>query len=140
MICDIINVPIRYKKRGDYYVYENSSIWIKIYKALTIIIFFILLIGGVFAGAFLRDINDVTSALSFPIGIISAFGELVFNMLIIQLLNNVRVIRENSQSLVDKMKSKGDNLYLMNGNLVSIDGGVQSIKTAVKQENANTEE
>ncbi len=119
---------------------ENSSIWIKIYKVLTIIIFFILLIGGVFAGAFLRDINDVASALSFPIGIISAFGELVFNMLIIQLLNNVRVIRENSQAMVDKMKSTGDNLYLMNGNLVSIDGGVQSIKNTVKKESSNTEE
>ncbi len=119
---------------------ENSNIWIKIYKALTIIIFFILLIGGVFAGAFLRDINDVASALSFPIGIISAFGELVFNMLIIQLLSNLRVIRENSQSLVDKMKSTGDDLYLMNGNLVSIDGGVQSIKNTVKKESSNTEE
>lgn len=119
---------------------ENSSIWIKIYKVLTIVIFFILLIGGVFAGAFLRDINDVASALSFPVGIISAFGELVFNMLIIQLLNNVRVIRENSQSLVDKMKSTGYDLYLMNDNLVSIDGGIQSIKNTVKKESSNTEE
>ena len=128
------------KKEGIIMFNENSSIWIKIYKALTIIIFFILLIGGVFAGAFLRDINDVASALSFPVGIISAFGELVFNMLIIQLLDNVRVIRENSQAMVDKMKSTGDNLYLMNGNLVSIDGGVQSIKNTVKKESSNTEE
>jgi hypothetical protein len=38
------------------------------------------------------------------------------------------------------MKSTGDDLYLMNGNLVSIDGGIQSIKNTVKKESSNTEE
>jgi len=84
---------------------EKSNIWLKIFKILIIVMFFACIIFGFVAG-----IGDVTSefldceiggdtifdfVVWFLIGIVGAFFELVGGMLILQLLNNVQIIREN---------------------------------------------
>ena len=86
---------------------EKNSRWIKIYKKITIITFFAFIIFGVIAG-----IGDVTSEfLDFDLGGDTFFDvivwvlacgavgfiQLTFNMLVIQLLNNVQIIREKAE-------------------------------------------
>ena len=89
---------------------EKSTKWIKIYRGITIVIFWICVVGGLLGG-----IGDATAGfLDFGLGGdddgfldlivwvlgIGGFGciQLVVNMLIIQLLNNVQIIREKIEN------------------------------------------
>lgn len=90
---------------------ERSEKWIRIYRGITIVIFWICVVGGVLGG-----IGDATSGfLDFGLGGdddgildlmvwvlgIGGYGcvQLVVNMLIIQLLNNVQIIREKVEKM-----------------------------------------
>lgn len=87
---------------------EKSARWIRIYKVLTLIAFWIFIVFGLVAGIgdysceFLDiDIGGDTFfdvILWVVIGAIVAFCQLVANMLIIQLLNNVQIIREKIEN------------------------------------------
>ena len=83
---------------------EKNKIWIQIYKIVAVALFFVFVLFGLIAG-----IGDFTSEfLDLDLGgdtifdilvwliVSSIFGfiQLVCNMLIIQLLNNVQLIRE----------------------------------------------
>ena len=89
---------------------ERSEKWIRIYKGITVAFFWICVVGGVLGG-----IGDATASfLDFGLGGdddgfldlivwvlgIGGFGciQLVANMLIIQLLNNVQIIREKIEN------------------------------------------
>ena len=87
---------------------EKSTQWIGIYKVLTVLAFWFFIVLGLVAGigdyscAFLDiDIGGDTFfdvILWVIIGAIVAFAQLVANMLIIQLLNNVQIIREKIEN------------------------------------------
>jgi hypothetical protein len=89
---------------------EKSGRWIKIYKILTIITFGICIAFGILAGigdasASFLDIGiggDDDGFFDFIvwvlIGGIVGFWQLVPNMLIIQFLNNIQIIREKIES------------------------------------------
>lgn len=90
---------------------EKDSKWIKIYKNITIIIFVIFIIIGTtigygdYSGEFF-DVDlggDTLLDYIFWILIFSTIGfmQLTFNMLIIQLLNNVQIIREKMESITE---------------------------------------
>lgn len=84
---------------------EKSGMWIKIYKIIAIVLFFAIATFGFIAGigdasAGILDIGmggDDDGFLDFfvwtVLGGFVGFGQLVFNMLVIQLLNNVQTIR-----------------------------------------------
>ena len=84
---------------------EKSCKWIEIYKCLTVIAFFVFIVFGIVAGigdaadSFLDlDLGGCTIVFDFLVwaiaGIIVGFIQLVTNMLVIQLLNNVQIIRQ----------------------------------------------
>ena len=87
---------------------EKSSKWIRIFKVITIALFFCFIIAGLLLGLDdgycvfdfeLCNVEIVGSEFGclmvwLLIGIAAAFIQLVVNMLIIQLLNNVQTIRE----------------------------------------------
>ena len=87
---------------------EKNCKWIKIYKMLTIATFFAFIIFGIVAGIgdasceFL-DIDIGGDIIFFDLilwvlaGGVVGFIQLVFNMLVIQLLNNVQIIREKAE-------------------------------------------
>ena len=88
---------------------EKSRKWIEVYKCLTVITFFVFIALGIVAGigdaadSFLDlDLGGCTIVFDFLvwaiIGIIVGFIQLTFNMLVIQLLNNVQVIREKVEN------------------------------------------
>jgi hypothetical protein len=89
---------------------EKSGTWIKIYKVLAILMFFGFIALGIWAG-----IGDSSSSfldiglggdddgfrdfiMWVLVGGIVGFCQLVTNMLIIQFLNNVQIIREKMES------------------------------------------
>ena len=95
-------------KMGGYFMFdEKSSRWIRIYRGVTIAIFFVFAAFGLIAGigdasAEFMDIGiggDDDGFLDFIVWLIIGGGigfiQLVVNMLVIQLLNNVQIIREN---------------------------------------------
>lgn len=88
---------------------EKSCKWIKVYKCLTVIAFFVFIVFGIVAGigdamnSFLDlDLGGCTIVFDFLVwaiaGIIVGFIQLTFNMLVIQLLNNVQIIREKAEN------------------------------------------
>ncbi len=86
---------------------EKSTKWIKILKAFTIVVFFVFLLTSIvlciisWTGAELL-FDDAVAFLEglvfLAAGTILAFSQLVINMLIIQLLNNVQIIREGIEN------------------------------------------
>ena len=91
---------------------EKSKIWIKCYKIITIVFFFIFvsigLIGGI-CDCFALNILDVglggddDGLLDLLVWLVSGcalgFIELVSNMLIILLLNNIQIIRKKLEKM-----------------------------------------
>ncbi len=90
---------------------ERSEKWIKIYKGITVTLFWIYIIFGVIAGigdsstGFL-DIGiggDDDGFFDFIVWVLASgfvgFFQLVANMLIIQFLNNVQIIREKIEKM-----------------------------------------
>lgn len=82
---------------------EKDGKWIGFYRGITVLFFWILLIFGFIAGigdasgGFLDLMWDDNFAefLAWFVGCgVIAFAQLVTNMLVIQLLNNVQIIRE----------------------------------------------
>ena len=79
---------------------ENSDSWLSIYKGLTIFFFFAFIIGGFVFGIIDMGEGIVFDAEGFCIpiwliiGVVVAFVQLVTNMLIIQLLKNVKAIKD----------------------------------------------
>lgn len=81
---------------------ENSNKCLKIYKGYTMITFWLLIVAAViccFMGfaeeMWIIDVMPLLDGLAFLIvGIFAACVHLVVNMLIIQFLNNVQIIRE----------------------------------------------
>jgi hypothetical protein len=73
---------------------EKSGVWIKIFKALTILLFIIIVIGSIIyaiedsPGGFFGGLLVVIAGVA--IGFVFVAG----NMLIIQLLTNIQIIRE----------------------------------------------
>ena len=89
---------------------ERSGKWIKIYRGLTIVLFWLYIAFGILAGigdssAWFLDIgiggND-DGFLDFIVWVLAGgfvgFIQLVTNMLIIQFFNNVQIIREKIES------------------------------------------
>lgn len=86
---------------------EKSTLWIRIYKYIAIVLCFVFCIFGLIAG--IGDLScefldiDIGGDTIFDLIIwfvgCSAIGwiQLVFNMLVIQLLNNVQIIREKAE-------------------------------------------
>lgn len=83
---------------------EKSCKWIHFYKVITIVTFFAFIVFGIIAGIgdasceFLdKDLGGDTF-FDFVIWVLAGgavgFIQLAFNMLVIQLLNNVQIIRE----------------------------------------------
>ena len=89
---------------------EKSGKWIRIYKGITVAAFWIFIAFGVIAGfgdstAEFLDIGiggDDDGLLDFIVWVLACgvvgFVQLVANMLVIQLLNNVQIIREKVES------------------------------------------
>ena len=82
---------------------ETSGTWIKIYKVVTIVLFWLFMVGAVIAGimsiANARYDSDVIYGIITAIGIaLVGFIQLVTNMLVVQFLNNVQTIRETLES------------------------------------------
>lgn len=74
---------------------ERSGRWIKILKVFTQVMFWLYIAAG--AILFLVSLAEDTVEIGFVFllgGVLVAFVQLVVNMLVIQLLNNVQVIRE----------------------------------------------
>ncbi|MBE6534000.1 MAG: hypothetical protein E7678_03405 [Ruminococcaceae bacterium] len=84
---------------------EKNKIWIQIYKIVTVSLFFVFVLFGFIAG--LGDVSgefldiELGGDTIFDLFVwliacsLVGFIQLVLNMLIIQLLNNVQLIREN---------------------------------------------
>lgn len=82
---------------------ETSSIWIKIYKVLIIVLFFATLLAGLILGITAISNRNALGAILYFIGTpIAAFFELVFNMITLNFLKNVQIIREEICFLNDK--------------------------------------
>ncbi len=89
---------------------EKSNVWIQIYKGITIAQFIVSVLSGMIIGAleasrlwymntsllfFLRERGGIINFFVWIIlGFVIGFVPLVVNMLIIQFLNNVQLIRE----------------------------------------------
>ncbi|MBQ7373651.1 MAG: hypothetical protein IJW64_03720 [Clostridia bacterium] len=74
---------------------ERSDIWIKIFKVYTIIMFVLLLIASaILCLAMWCEAQIIGGVLFLVGGCFLAFAQAVVNMLIIQLLNNIQIIRE----------------------------------------------
>lgn len=87
---------------------EKSGKWIKIYKGITVALFFVFIVFGMVAGIgdascsfFDIDLGGDIGLFDFLIWVVLGsfvgYVQLVFNMLIIQLLNNVQIIREKNE-------------------------------------------
>lgn len=77
---------------------ERSGKWIKIYKGLTIALFWLFIAFGILAGieySYDEFMGFISGALA---GGFVGFIQLVINMLIIQFFNNVQIIREKIES------------------------------------------
>lgn len=77
---------------------ERSGKWIKIYKGLTIALFWLFIAFGILAGieySYSEFFGFILGALA---GGFVGFIQLVINMLIIQFFNNVQIIREKIES------------------------------------------
>ena len=79
---------------------ETSPVWIKIYKILVIILFCVIVLFG-FLTLFNSKAGDFRVYIFFGCAM-SAFLELVLNMLILNFLKNVQIIREEICYLNDK--------------------------------------
>ncbi len=84
---------------------EKSSIWIKIYKTITLIIFWLYVLAGVvmfFMGLdgslWWIDGGIIDGIIGLAGSFIAGYITLVVNMLIIQFLNNVQLIREKLEN------------------------------------------
>ena len=84
---------------------EKSSIWIKIYKTITLIIFWLYVLAGVVM--FLMGLDGslwwidggiIDGIIGLAVSFIAGYITLVVNMLIIQFLNNVQLIREKLEN------------------------------------------
>ncbi|MBQ9993386.1 MAG: hypothetical protein IJP17_01575 [Clostridia bacterium] len=77
---------------------ENSNVWIRIYKGVAIFSFCLLTLTGIIIGGISTAESEIPF-ISFILytlgGAFFGFVQLVCNMLIINLLNNVQVIRES---------------------------------------------
>lgn len=82
---------------------EKNPIWIKIYKIAIIVTFVACLVTAIvlpicsFNDAELLmcdDYAEIEALILFVAGVITAFATLASNMIILQFLNNVQVIRE----------------------------------------------
>ena len=72
---------------------EKSPIWIKIFKTIVIVLFFVFLLGGFIMMA--ADMVDEDEAFLYILGsVVIAFVELCVGMLSINFLSNVQRIRE----------------------------------------------
>ena len=72
---------------------EKSPIWIKIFKVIVIVLFFVCLLSGVIMTA-AEVFDDELSFVGLLIGVAAAFVELCVGMLAINYLSNVQRIRE----------------------------------------------
>ena len=79
---------------------ENSPIWIRIFRKMGIILFFIIIIAGVISMFAMPTWK--LGVLSFIGSAVFAFFYLVFHMLIINYLNNIQIIREEICYINDK--------------------------------------
>ena len=80
---------------------ENDCKWIRYYKTFTIIMFWLFIAATAvmailgWCGEFwIIDAGFLDGIVFLASGLVVAYGHLICNMLIIQLLNNVQVIRE----------------------------------------------
>ena len=86
---------------------EKSEVWIKYYKTFTIVMFWIFLFASIimcFIGwygnaLYITDLPFFNGIICLLIGAFVAFGHLIVNMLIIQFLNNVQLIREKVEKM-----------------------------------------
>ena len=85
---------------------ERSSIWTKIFKVYTIVMFWLFVIAGFILCCLGWDERFIITDSSFLDGIIVfgcgcflAFTQAVVNMLILQLLNNIQLIREKIEKM-----------------------------------------
>ena len=90
---------------------ENNGRWISIYKGITIFLFFALIIGGIVFGIIDNDqgiiIWSYLALFIWPlIGIVCAMIEFTLNMLLIQVIQNVRLIKEKLSGTTFKEESK----------------------------------
>jgi len=72
---------------------EKSPIWIKIFKVIVIVLFFVCLLSGVIMTA-AEVFDDELAFVGLLIGVAAAFVELCVGMLAINYLSNVQRIRE----------------------------------------------
>ena len=84
---------------------ERSEKWIRIYKNITVIMFWLYVAAGVimfFLGLSgdidLLDGGFFDGLMGLAAGVICGYIHLVVNMLVIQFLNNVQVIREKLEN------------------------------------------
>ena len=84
---------------------ERSEKWIKIYKNITVLMFWLYVAAGVilfFMGLSgeidLLDGGFIDGLLGLAAGVGVGYITLVVNMLVIQLLNNVQIIREKIEN------------------------------------------
>ena len=84
---------------------EKSSIWIKIYKTITLIIFWLYVLAGVVmflmgleGSLWWIDGGIIDGIIGLAGSFIAGYITLVVNMLIIQFLNNVQLIREKLEN------------------------------------------
>ena len=95
---------------------EESSKWLSMYKGLTIFFFFGSILFGIIFGIIdakeyiVFDSEVLSIVIWVLIGAVAAFVQLVCNMLIIQLLKNVRAIKEKITDTEPKKAVKSDEL------------------------------
>ncbi len=88
---------------------EKSAVWIARYKKWVVVNFWVLLIGGIILG--IGDLttyidilwgDSILDLLLWPIVFaILAYFELLFGMLVLNLLNNIQTIREKIEQPMD---------------------------------------
>ena len=84
------------EREDDSFFNEKSPKWLGKFKNWTIFLFFVLMLSGFVAGIVIAyNEEKIIPLLAYTAGgIVCANFQLVVNMLIIQLLNNVQIIRE----------------------------------------------
>ena len=89
---------------------ENSEAWIRIYKSITVVLFWIFNISGLVAGIVVGGSNFIVCIMLLLAGVFLACIQLVVNMLVIQFLNNVQIIRK-------KIEQNNNNETVLNDDL-----------------------
>lgn len=98
--------------RNRVFFNERSDEWIRIYRGLTIVMFFLLIVAGFVGGIVMTsEFENGWMFFAFFIGgSLLGFLQLVVNMLFIQLLNNVQEIRKKLESGSDRAPAEPDEL------------------------------